>query len=120
MTSLSVTSEIGETATTAIVAGEIDISNASRLRSELDQVAARDVGLIVDLAGVTYLDSSGIGELFALAARLTARGGTLALVVPDGSPLRRLLRITQFQEAAPVCASRDAAAQIVSPRTREC
>jgi anti-sigma B factor antagonist len=85
MTILSVTIEIGDTSTTAVVAGEIDMSNTGRLRSELDRAASNDAGLIVDLAGVTYLDSSGIGELFALAARLTARGHTLALVVPDGS-----------------------------------
>jgi anti-sigma B factor antagonist len=120
MTILSVTAEVGKGASTAVVAGEIDVSNAARLRSELDRIAADDLGLIVDLTGVTYLDSSGIGELFALAARLATRGGALALVVPEGSRLRRLLMITQFEEAAPVCASRDAAAQVLSSSPREC
>jgi anti-sigma B factor antagonist len=117
---MSVTTEVGDATTTAIVAGEIDMSNAGRFGSELDgAVNVADVGMIVDLADVTYLDSSGIGELFALAARLTARGRTFALVVPDGSPIRRLFKITQFEDAAPVCASRDEATQIVCA-AREC
>jgi anti-anti-sigma factor len=119
MTSLSVTMETGDTSSTAIVAGEIDISNASQLRDELDRAAARGDALVVDLGGVTYLDSSGIGELFALAVRLTAQGQSVALVAPDGSRVHRLLKITQFEEAAPVCATRDAAAQALSAPTRE-
>jgi anti-sigma B factor antagonist len=119
MTSMFVTTEIGDRSTTAIVSGEIDISNASELGSELDRAAANGDALVVDLGGVTYLDSSGIGELFALAVRLTARGRSVALVAPDGSRVRRLLEITQFEEAAPVCATRDAAARALSPPTRE-
>jgi anti-sigma B factor antagonist len=119
MTSVSVTTEIGDASTTAVVTGEIDISNAKQFGSELDRAAADGDALVVDLGGVTYLDSSGIGELFALAARLTAQGRSMALVVPDGSRIRRLLEITQFGEAAPLCATRDVAARALALPTRE-
>jgi anti-sigma B factor antagonist len=102
--------QVGDVAL-ARVAGEIDLANASRVGRSLAAAASR--GLVVDLTGVTYLDSAGIGELFALAARLRTGGG-LALVVPDGSPLHRLLKITQFDEAAPVCLTAEDAMTMLS------
>jgi anti-sigma B factor antagonist len=98
------------------IAGEIDLANASRVGRSLATAAASS-GLVVDLAEVTYLDSAGIGELFALAARLRINGG-LALVVPDGSPLLRLFKITRFDEAAPICPTEDDAITTLSSDDR--
>lgn len=94
------------------IVGEIDLANASRVGRSLAAAAASS-GLVLDIAEVTYLDSAGIGELFALAARLRASGG-LAIVVPDGSPLHRLFKITGFDEAAPVCPTEDDAITVLS------
>jgi anti-sigma B factor antagonist len=76
-----------------VVTGEIDIATAPQLRRELEALSreAHSPG-IVDLAGVTFLDSSGISAL--LAARKAVSGTAVTLVLADPSPpVRRVLEI---------------------------
>ena len=80
--------------------GEIDASNVGvtgdRLRS---LVSNRSVGLIVDLAATTYLDSAGINLLFALGEELRGHQQRLALVVVGGSPIARMISLTGLDQA---------------------
>jgi anti-anti-sigma factor len=74
--------------------GEIDMSNAHAILDALaGMVPNTSRGAVVDLTGVTYLDSAGISVLFQLSNRLARRGLDLGLVVPSGSPLRRVLEV---------------------------
>lgn len=68
----------------ARVTGEIDVSNATATGIELAEcVEPATTGLIIDLGGVRFLDSSAIGALFGLARKLAARRQTLAIVMPE-------------------------------------
>jgi anti-anti-sigma factor len=101
----------------ARVAGEIDLANATRLRQELLGLATDEYDwLIVDLTAVSYADSSGIKVLFDLARDLRRRSQSLAVTVPASSPLRRLLKITNFQEVAPICDDVDIALELIAKR----
>ena len=76
----------------ASLTGEIDLSNATELeRSVADLVPNGALGLVLDLSGLTYIDSSGIRLLLSLAGRLRWRGQELALAAPDGARCRRVL-----------------------------
>jgi anti-anti-sigma factor len=48
------------------VDGEIDISNATALRDGLELASDADQHLIVDMEGVTFIDSSGVDALVTL------------------------------------------------------
>jgi anti-sigma B factor antagonist len=81
---------------TVVVApsGEIDLASADRLRGGL--VAAEsnvDKGMVIDLRGVAFIDSTGIGELVACQRRCHGAGVDLAFVVPDGT-IRKILHVT--------------------------
>jgi anti-anti-sigma factor len=68
--------------TDAVVAitGEIDVSHAATLRRALlAEIAPPTTALTVDLAGVTFLDSSGISVL--IAGRNAATDAGVAYVV---------------------------------------
>lgn len=52
------------------VVGEIDMSNAGRLRDVLGRAAPDGGRFVVDLTGVAYLDSAGVHALFEHAARI--------------------------------------------------
>ena len=56
---------------------------------------------------MTFLDSAGLHVLFRLARRLGETGATLAVVVPAGSPVRRVVEIAYVEGAAEVCMSVD-------------
>jgi anti-sigma B factor antagonist len=71
--------------TLVAVAGELDLSNKSVLRSHLDYVIADAPGDVdVDLAGVTYIDSSCLSEI--LGARTTLLDLGRDLRVTEASP----------------------------------
>jgi anti-anti-sigma factor len=99
------------------IRGEIDLSNTASIRAELIEAVPRDaLGIILDLTGTTYLDSSGVRLLFDLAERLQARRQRLALVVTEAALVRRVLVLTKLDDAVPVHDSVDAAmAAITAP-----
>ncbi|MEU5865762.1 STAS domain-containing protein [Nonomuraea sp. NPDC047529] len=73
--------------------GEVDVDNVDRVRRCLDEaVEAYGPRLVVDLTGLTFIDTTGLGVLVRQLAALRDRNGTMALVASDGQVLRRLRR----------------------------
>ncbi len=92
----------------ATMAGEIDIVNAQNLADEMLGAVPNDaLGLVLDISGVRYIDSAGVRMLFGLARRLDTCRQRLALLLPEESPLVRLIKITHLGEVATVCADMD-------------
>jgi anti-sigma B factor antagonist len=86
-------SEEGDTRVLAAT-GEIDLSSASRFAQELTALVADGGGAaLVDLSGVTFLDSSGVRELLAANRSAEAMGLQLQLVNPSAA-CRRVLEIS--------------------------
>ena len=97
-------------AVVARLAGEVDMTNADYVRDEITEAVPNDVhALVIDLSAAQYLDSAAIELLFELARRLGRRRQELRLVVPDESPLTRLLTLTDVGSVAPIHASLAAA-----------
>ena len=86
--------------------GEIDLSNAEAMLGRLAEAVPNAAsGLVIDLSGVSFLDSSAVGALFRLSRRLDQRRQQLRLVVPGDSPIMRVLELVDVEQAAPVHAS---------------
>jgi anti-sigma B factor antagonist len=76
------------------VSGEIDVYTAPRLRETLvSLVDAGNYRLIVDMEGVEFLDSTGLGVLVGGLKRVRAHDGRIDLVCTQGRILR-IFRIT--------------------------
>ncbi len=75
------------------VAGEIDITTASRLRERLFDLAVAGRPVVVDLDHVSLADATGLGVLVGAARRAAARGTNLHVVCAQPETLR-LLRST--------------------------
>jgi len=87
----------------ARVGGELDMTNCSYVRDELTRsIPADSEGMVVDLTGTAYLDSAAIELLFELARRLARHRQGLRIAMPDDSPLRRVLELTDVRAVAPV------------------
>ena len=76
------------------ILGEIDVSTAPELRDRLLTVAqsGRTI-VVVDLSGVTFLDSTALGVLVSGLKRFRAAEGDLRLVVA-GRNVAKVLEIT--------------------------
>ena len=74
------------------VAGEVDVSCADELRAAIDAQIAEGVPgeLVIDLAEVPYIDSTGIGVLVGAATRSADAGVTFAVTNPQPN-VRRVL-----------------------------
>ena len=98
--SFSITEEPGYAVVS--VAGEIDAGTEQALREALTSVRARGVlRVVVDLAGVAFLASSGIGVLMAARRVLAAEGRSLVLASPRGE-VAQILSLTGVSEVIPV------------------
>jgi anti-anti-sigma factor len=84
----------------ASLPADVDSANAAEVLQELImEISNEPPGLAVDLTETRYLDSAGIELLFQLHGRLGKRRERLAVVVPAGSQLRRLLQLTGVDKA---------------------
>lgn len=83
--------------TTVILSDKILVGDGDlRLREALTGLLDRGRNhILLVLTDVSYVDSAGLGELFASYSRAVEQGGALRLVVPAGK-VRDLLRITRL------------------------
>jgi anti-anti-sigma factor len=87
----------------ARVAGEVDVANCGVLRDSLLRIVTDEGfrGLVVNLAGVRFIDSTGIGVLVGVwrAARVTTSGVVVAASAPQ---VRRVLETAGLTKILPV------------------
>lgn len=76
------------------VSGELDLSTFGKLQAAIDEHSGPD--LVIDLAGVTFIDSVGLRTL--LKARERFGEDSLLLVAPNG-PVLTLLELTKLTES---------------------
>jgi anti-sigma B factor antagonist len=88
--------------TIAEINGEIDVSNVEEVRRALLELPNLAHGLVLDLSGVGYLDSTAISLLHDVAQRLQRRGQRMVVVCPPGATPRRVIELTGLSSSAPV------------------
>jgi anti-sigma B factor antagonist len=107
----SVDLSISECGAGVVVAlrGELDIADAAGVAAALAAVAARKPDIVLDLAGLEFIDSSGVAALARGRKHARRAGGDLRLAAPQQQVLR-VLTLTRLVDAFPVHASVDEAA----------
>jgi len=92
-----------------VLRGELDVTDAASVAHALITAAARDRGIIVDLAGLEFMDSSGLAALVLARRHARQAGGDLVLAAPQRQVLR-VLTVTRLIEVFSVLASVEDAA----------
>jgi anti-sigma B factor antagonist len=97
------------------VHGELDLSTAPQLEGPLDDaVSAADAAVLIDLAGCTFIDSTGIALIVRAWQRVDAaagNGGKGGLVLCcQNEQVRRVLEVTGLERSLRVFPTRDEAA----------
>jgi anti-anti-sigma factor len=84
---------------TMTVTGEVDSANCTQVQDELERLAAdgRETSCAVDLAGVSFMDSSGLRALLLGQRAMTDAGKTM-MIVGVSDNVHRLFEITGLLE----------------------
>jgi anti-sigma B factor antagonist len=86
------------------LAGNLDAATAHTLKAEVVAIAdAKKTKVIVDLAKLTLIDSTGVGVLISLFKRTRAIGGQVFFAALSGQPkeIFRLLRLDRSLDLHP-------------------
>ena len=90
--------------TVVALGGELDLADAAAVTAALTAVAARDPVIIVDLAGLEFIDSSGVAALARGRTQARRAGGDLVLAAPQRKVMR-VLAIIRMNEGFSVYAT---------------
>ena len=83
------------------LAGELDIATVPRVQQAVDAMLAEGVSHItIDLAGVGFVDSSGLRLFIVFDQRAAAEGWTLALTRPTPQALA-VFRVSGVEDELP-------------------
>ena len=89
--------------------GEVDIYSSPQFREALSQgIGEGATRVVVDLAKVTFIDSTALGVVVGGVKSLRARGGSLDIVCRDDN-IRRIFEITGLDRILGMYRSRDEA-----------
>jgi anti-sigma B factor antagonist len=95
--------------TVVTVGGEIDVYTAPKLRDKITELVAAGVyDIVIDMGGVEFLDSTGLGVLVGGLKKVRAHDGTLQLVCSQDR-LLKIFRITGLAKVFVIHESADEA-----------
>ena len=90
-------SRFGDDSFVIAAGGELDLYTSERLRDKLaDVLESGGRRILVDLTGVAFMDSTGLGVLVDAAKALRSSGGQMVLVADDPR-VTRVIEITGLQ-----------------------
>ena len=94
------------------VGGEVDVATCGVLRDGLLRVVGDEhcCGVVVNLAGVDFIDSTGIGVLLGVWHRARAGDGSMALAAPSRQ-VQGILDTTGLAKVFPIFSSETEAVQ---------
>jgi anti-sigma B factor antagonist len=92
-----------------VAEGAIDMRTAPLLAAALDEpIELGKTHVVLDMSGVTLLDSMAVHVLLGAARELRQRFGRLVLVTRNPN-VRRIIELTRLEVMAPLYDSREAA-----------
>jgi anti-anti-sigma factor len=77
-----------------IASGEIDLATSPELRKALLDPQARAKAVVLDLSGVTFIDSSGLGVIVGQQKRARENDDDFAVVIAGASAVERILELS--------------------------
>lgn len=102
---------------TLTLSGELDYSECASFRMNIDRILkASPPSTVVDLRGLDYLDSSGLGLLLSLSKEYGAQGGRLVLLTNE--TVDNILALTRLNGIFSVASNPEEASEIIADTAR--
>lgn len=97
--------------------GEHDLSTADEVEAAISGRFDAGSSVVLDLSEATFIDSTVLAAVLRAQDRADLnRADELVVVVPEGSPARRVFDVVRFDERIQLCESRAAAMEHLTYR----
>jgi anti-sigma B factor antagonist len=97
-----------------VLSGEMDIVSTAAFADAMSELESSSPDrVVIDIAGLTFIDSSGINALVQAARAIEARGGRAVLASP-APHVQRVFEITRVGDVVAIAADRDEAARLAA------
>jgi anti-sigma B factor antagonist len=91
------------------LSGELDLATVAQLERAVDTALARGARtLVLDLAGISFVDSSGLRLFIVLAQRASADGWKLSLTRPQSQAMA-VFQVSGVEQSLPLAEKPSAA-----------
>jgi anti-anti-sigma factor len=103
---LEIQSDVVNEKTVLTPRGDVDLGSAPQLRAALAPVLeSENPRLLIDLSGIGFMDSTGVGVMVNALNRVKEKGGAIAFCKPTPR-VHRVLQIAGLLKALPLFESR--------------
>ena len=89
-----------------LLAGDIDLESSPEARNVLLECVGRKKPMLIDMSGITYIDSSGVASLVEAFQAARSQGFSFALTALSDSA-RRILQLARLDKVFTIFASVD-------------
>ncbi|PKG37916.1 STAS domain-containing protein [Psychromonas sp. Urea-02u-13] len=90
-----------------ILTGEMDADGCSKIRPDLEAVTQQtQIHIVLDISGISFIDSSGIGAIVFLFKRLKEQQRTMGIIGVQGQP-KELMTLLRIDSAIPLNSGHD-------------
>lgn len=110
---MEVTSELVGNVHVVAVHGDLDASNLQNFRAIVLPMLSSPIKLLIDLADVPFIDSSGMGAMISCHRTAAAAGGKVMLCCLSGQ-VRSAFELIRLNLILDICESRQAALKKLS------
>jgi anti-sigma B factor antagonist len=93
-------------AVAAVPVDELDASNAGEFKRDIAPILQTNRKLVLDLAQLRFVDSSGLGAMLSCLRQLSAKNGDLKLCGMS-KPVRALFELVRMHRIFDIYATRD-------------
>jgi RND superfamily putative drug exporter len=80
------------------VRGELDLATAQEFHDRLVEAEHEGTTVVIDLRSVTFIDSSGVGELLGAHQRARREGRRLVIVRDEDTPVAQILHVSALDK----------------------
>lgn len=98
---LRITTEVVDDARLIRAAGEVDLSTVHHLTRELDAARADDRTAVLDLSGITFIDSTGLQALLEATRSAVVTDWTFFILRPS-TAVRRIIELSRTGDLLPL------------------
>jgi anti-sigma B factor antagonist len=92
---------------------KLDMSNAAEFKKKVAVLAQNELTIVLDMAHVEFVDSSGLGAILSFLRDLRSRGGELRLCCVQPRVMA-MFELVRMQKIVPLARTREEAAEALA------